>query len=60
MLFGARYKFRFTLSDGRSGKSEIEARFATAEQIIDYARKYVAFECGVSKSDVKITEILES
>jgi hypothetical protein len=59
MLFGTVYRVKFRLKDGRAGRTKVECRFASANELVTYAKKHIAFECDVPVSDVTITNVLE-
>jgi len=58
MLFGHTYKCKFRLPDGRVGKATLEARFASANDIITEFKHRIAFEYDVFPSQVIILNII--
>ena len=58
MLFGHTYKCKFKLPDGRRGKAVLEARFASAEEILAEFRRNIAFEYDLRPSEVTIISII--
>ena len=58
MLFGHTYRIRFRLSGGREGTCTLEARFVSAEELVDYAKQAIAVELGTSADKVTIIAIV--